>query len=337
MTSIADKIAKINNRESGIRAKEHESNNLKRARYASEKLRALESAWWSSYAKLEDLYFWRLPDHCQPLARLRYIKTIAEYFKGSKTIVDYGCGSGWLSRMLKKHTAAEIIGVDFSIDQIELAKKTVSSGDFISFQKIDGPSELPAADAYLFHGLLHHLPSAEIDEILISLKSKAAPNTKIVMVEPTCFPGNTPDAKDTILLDQIQSIVQTPSRLLKNKGITECQNIQDIREKSIERWWGTLPYGPSPLEKPFEHNELSLYLKNDFNLIRDELVQFLPASQALSGELAMTSETDFELISDASHDLLSKMDILESIILQYPRPPDAGWYMNLLFLETTRS
>lgn len=303
---------------------------LNRQRTASSVLRERESKWWQHFAVLEDRYFWVLPDAVQPPARTRYLARVAEYLRGCKQVVDYGCGSGWLARTVATQTQAEVVGLDFSQAQIELARQAHAGIAGLSFETIHGPAELPRADAYIFHGLLHHLPGDEIDELVANVAARAAPGARIVVVEPTCFPGQNPDARDRALLDEIDAVVAAPAAALAARGIPEVEAIARIRAESAARWWGELPYGPSPMERPFERDELARYLGTKFRVLSSEPVQFLPASQALAGELAMLAETAPGLAAEIGPELQRRVDALERVLLRFPTPPDSGWYMNML-------
>lgn len=334
MTSVFEKLNKKIHADTAQNLNQNAENKnfikLNRQQNAADSLRAHESEWWDKYALVEDLYFWRLPDNLQPPSRIRYLEKISKYLANSATIVDYGCGSGWLSRILSKNIKSNFICLDFSDAQIKLAKEASHDFKNLEFNKISSPIDLPKADAYIFHGLLHHLPSNEIDELIFNIKEKAAIGAILIFVEPTCFPGNNPDIKDNILIESIKQLVKSPLTYLIDNNLKECEQILNVRKISEERWWGELPYGPSPMEKPFEEKELPNFLSQYFDLLSDELVQFLPASQALAGELAMIDESFPEFSSTIFNNLQNQMDCLEQILLKYPNPPDCGWYMNLL-------
>ena len=163
-----------------------------------------------------------------------------------------------------------------------------------------------------------------------SVRAVAPRGARLVFVEPVCFPGNAPDARDKVLLDVIEDVVKEPFREAEARGVGIVPAVQQARDEAETRWWGAEPYGPSPMEKPFERDELALLLGQWFDCNTAQLVQFLPASQALAGELAMLRDCDQALADALAPGLMAQMDALERVVLRLPRQPDAGWYMQMI-------
>lgn len=293
-------------------------------------LRERELQWWARYGGVEERYSWGVVDSWQPPARLRYIGRMAEIFAGCSHVVDYGCGSGWLARTLADRMQRPVTGIDFSAEQIGLAAQRHADCPWTLFAPITGPADLPRAPGYVFHGLLHHLSIAEIQQLLDRVRAIAPRGARLVFVEPVCFPGNAPDARDKVLLDVIEDVVKEPFREAEARGVGIVPAVQQARDEAETRWWGAEPYGPSPMEKPFERDELALLLGQWFDCNTAQLVQFLPASQALAGELAMLRDCDQALADALAPGLMAQMDALERVVLRLPRQPDAGWYMQMI-------
>jgi SAM-dependent methyltransferase len=303
---------------------------LKRREHAGEELRAREREWWARYGQVEERYFWGMQHSWQPLARKRYLETMAKLLAGTRHVVDYGCGNGWVARIIAEHIQAPVTGVDFSEEQIALANAASGDNPWTLFAQIEDVEELPIADGYILHGVLHHLTAHEIHGLLDRVATRCAAGSKVVLVEPCCFPGHGPDARDRVLLDLIDELVREPARAAAAAGVAEPDEIGAVRAAGDERWWGEIPYGPSPMERPFERDELSALAHHYFDVHEEKLVQFLPASQGLAGQLALVAEYAPDVAQAIATPLLWQMDVLERALLRMPEPPDAGWYMTLV-------
>lgn len=300
---------------------------LNRRAVAEGALRQREIQWWKQFAHAEEQYSWVLPAEFQPLPRERYLQEISTWLGAPAQVVDYGCGNGWVSRALARRMGCRFLGLDFSASQIALARAASTQFPQVGFDIIGGPEDIPAADSYILHGVLHHLPGNEVFGVLERIARVAPRGARIAVVEPVCFPGNAPDETDRSLLSTIESIVQAPARALRESGGEPGPTAQKIREEAAARWWGELPYGPSPMERPFDRDELNVALAQYFQLEVTKPVQFLGASQALAIELTLLALDAPDLARRIQPELQAAMDLLEGAILKFARPPDSGWYM----------
>jgi SAM-dependent methyltransferase len=303
---------------------------LDRRTSATPELLAHETEWWRHFAQAEERYSWVLPDAFQPLPRLRYLREIGQWLQNAASVVDYGCGNGWLARMLRANLSARVVGVDFSEAQINLARQASQGLDQLQFEVIRGTHELPPADAYVFHGVLHHMAADDIHAVLEGVSRRAARGSRLVFVEPMCQPGHTPDETDRALLDEMQRVFQGPTEALAIAGRTQSERVHTLRADAERRWWGEAPYGPSPMERPFLPNELEAVVGHYFEYLGSRPVQFLSASQALSIELTLLAEDDPALAASIQPELQRRMDVLERALLKFPKLPDAGWYMQMI-------
>lgn len=220
---------------------------LARNEFTTPAERAREARWWATYAWIEERFYWVLPPDLQPLARRRYVQRIADFLHDAVHVIDYGCGNGWIARALARRVRARVTGLDFSPAQIALARATeVPAGARIDFQSLAGPQDLPVADAYLFHGVLHHLPAAEIHDLMNQVQRLAPRGARLVFVEPACFTGQPVGDAQRALLDRIQVQVEEPAAALRRLGRVPSATVQRLRGISSERWWGEQPCGPSP-------------------------------------------------------------------------------------------
>lgn len=305
---------------------------LKRHPFPTPALRERELQWWARFGANEERYFWVLPHSWQPPARMRYLDRIAAGLADCSHVVDYGCGNGWLSRALAERLQRPVTGVDFSPEQIALASRANADCAWTLFAAIQGVEDLPPAPAYVFHGVLHHLSTHEIHDLLQRVAQVRG--ARAFFVEPVCFPLCKPDARDRVLLDEMEHLVQEPWRVAAERGVAVPEPVRGAREEGAERWWGEAPFGPSPMERPFEFAEFGPLLASYFDITTTELVQYLPASQALAGELAMLTDAHAALADELAPSLMAQMDALERAWLRMPQPADSGWYMALVEART---
>ena len=132
----------------------------------------LEAEWWAKYSWLEDEYAWVHPPEIRYTLRRHYLKRIIDSIPQGGTIVDFGCGPGWLAILLAKCGAKHVIGIDNAPAQIKIAlKKAADAGqsEKIDFFDTVDPETLRQADAVVIHGVLHHLSWTEIDALAVLL------------------------------------------------------------------------------------------------------------------------------------------------------------------------
>ena len=74
-----------------------------------------------------------------------------------KKIIDVGCGEGFMTQIACDNTQAEITGIDFSKDAIEIARKMVPSASFETGDIYDLPYADQSFDLVLCNEVLEHL------------------------------------------------------------------------------------------------------------------------------------------------------------------------------------
>jgi hypothetical protein len=145
-----------------------------------------------------------------------------------------------------------------------------------------------------------------------------------------CFPGHEPGDRDRVLAAVMEELVQEPWKVAGQRGVQAPPAVRKARAQADSRWWGKAPHGPAPMEKPFEGDELGRLVATFFDASPVELVQYLPASQALAAELAMLNDASPELVEEIAPSLMTQMDALERAWLRMPKPADLGWYMGFI-------
>lgn len=305
---------------------------MTRRRFSSPDLDRREGEWWARYGELEERYCWVLPDRLQPLARLRYLDRIVIALAAHEVIVDYGCGTGWLSLKLAQRTRAKVIGVDRFHSQIERARANAARSGLanVEFAIIENLADLPSAGAYLFHGLLHHLTGTEIDALLDAVAARKAGRADIILIEPTVYPGNPTTPNQAKLIAKADSLLGWRKAMARLTGSPVSAEEARIIAAIDGRWAGEPPYGPSPKEMPFESEELASILGQRFKVLEDRPVQCLGLSQRMSSELALAELSMPRFVKLFGPTLMRRIADVERRLLATGALPDHAWYMSLL-------
>jgi len=99
------------------------------------------------------------------------------------TITDIGCGYGFLPYMLAYMSEDRIvIGTDYDYEKIAVANNCFSKTKNISFFAADATEcELPKSDAFVLSDILHYLPMADQEKLLIKCMDSLNPNGMILL------------------------------------------------------------------------------------------------------------------------------------------------------------
>ena len=65
--------------------------------------------------------------------------------KNKDKVLDIGCGTGRVTKLISKKTK-KVIGIDFSNEMIQIAKKTLKNAKNIEYKKVDISKKLPFKD-----------------------------------------------------------------------------------------------------------------------------------------------------------------------------------------------
>lgn len=103
-----------------------------------------------------------------------------------KSVLEIGCGTGEISRMLAERTGMNVLGADFCVPFIDKAKQNNTCPN-ASFQVADvnRPSEFGGQvfDYIVGNGVLHHLYYT-LNASLKNLKSLLRPGGRLIFMEP---------------------------------------------------------------------------------------------------------------------------------------------------------
>jgi len=99
------------------------------------------------------------------------------------SIVDFGCGYGFLSYMLSFVSPdRKILGIDYDADKIELARHCISKTDMVDFLACDVMDyQVDNADIFIFSDVLHYLPLARQEILLERCIQQLNPGGKIII------------------------------------------------------------------------------------------------------------------------------------------------------------
>lgn len=242
-----------------------------------------EIAWWDEYSDVEERYCWVQTPPIQRMLRGRYVRQIADALPRGGTVLELGCGTGWLSILLAESGAPRVYAVDFSPEQIrraEAALEATSVRDRVRFLLLEGSVSsltrlLPEQkfDALVLHGFLHHLSKEEIRTILSTFRSElGAPNAKIFLLEPV-VPEAGAGGRDLAWVRRLIDLVINLPMRGQGSGLRR-RSPEEIatQEKIVRRNIGVDPRGPSPKEMPFRPGELEELCSPYAEIVRSEVV-----------------------------------------------------------------
>jgi 2-polyprenyl-3-methyl-5-hydroxy-6-metoxy-1,4-benzoquinol methylase len=259
-------------------------------------LDAEEAAWWAEHAKLELEECWvQTPVHRRILRRA-YVAKIAESVPPGGTVLDFGCGTGWLCELLAEFGATSVHGVDESEAQIAIARSRLAlardPGAIHYAVGRDVPDDL-RADVVVCHAILHHLSWDEIRRVVAKLRSCVKPGGTLWLFEPVL--GARPPGAWAFVPDVLLGLFSTWNGS-RRVGDEEKRLRSELAEsRTGDREPG---HGPSPKELPFRLGEIEAAVSRDFervsfepsllraHLVATEQILFAKTFPKLGGALA---------------------------------------------------
>lgn len=266
---------------------------------------------------MENRLYRRLPEPFAPASQRRIIAKLSECCVGADQVAHFVCGADPHPSVLQQ-------ALDASPDLAGLSLQRLAPDRWRQ-----GLTELPVADVYLLDGILHYLSSTEINALIARLRKAAPRGARIVVLEPVCFPGNRPDDRDEVILKSIMDLVHAPARAIERDNIVVSPATRETQALLAKRWWGELPCGPAPLQRPFIGDELSRRMAQNFEIRSDEIVQVVIAHE-LGKELLLLADDEPQLARRLAAELLPALDELEPSLLGRQLLPDLSWYVSML-------
>jgi SAM-dependent methyltransferase len=118
----------------------------------------------------------------QNVIRRREIVLIRSEFQAAKPrrILDFGCGGGWLSRILSSYDC-EVVGIDISRSLIDSAKRSAPKASFVVGDCMNLPFRDETFDAVVSIATLHHL---DLKKGLEQVRSVLENRGLFILMEP---------------------------------------------------------------------------------------------------------------------------------------------------------
>lgn len=178
--------------------------------------------------------FWRDPlfiDLYLGRTHLTFMELLGRHAVSEATILDVGCGAGYMSLELARE-GFHVTAVDISSACIEQGKATLSTNPYVekfgsltyrtvSLQDVSGEF-----DVIMFGGSLHHM--GNLDEVMRSAKERLKPGGIILCYEPCHDQWKLSDAAQVVLIRGL--LAQTGHWL---EGDVFLKNIQDESDLAV--------------------------------------------------------------------------------------------------------
>lgn len=286
-------------------------------------LNNLENNWWNANSELVEKT-WVTMDDVSAKLRNNYIEKAKLFFTENKTkkvnILDLGCGSGWLGRMIADENL-QYVGIDFSKSQIDIANQKKEEANFPQsiryncIQSIEELKDLNVFDGIICHAFLHHLYVDELNNLFNYIQQNFKQGCKIFVFEPVFYNIDTIKKESlaehnfNALLNSIkaESIVNNIFDL-----ITEHELNKVISESNYHG------YFYSPKEVPFTNTEIISLLEKYCFIENSYLVNTL----AFNASNVLGLIKDKTLRENYSHLALSLSDVIHETLLK------TGYYPN---------
>jgi len=111
---------------------------------------------------------------------LDFIKRVVQERK-PMLVLDYGCGGGWLSRLMRKW-GFEVVGIDLSKKLVKIAKFVCHAGEFVVCDAMRLPFRDDVFDFVIGISILHHLPNMSL--AFRELRRTSLPSAEFLFMEP---------------------------------------------------------------------------------------------------------------------------------------------------------
>ncbi len=307
----------------------------------SSEVEAAEIAWWEKFADVEDRFCWVQTPAIQRSLRGRYVRDIVRAAPPNGTILELGCGSGWLSILLAKLGARKVVGIDFSKAQIEKARtmaRVERVADRVRFELADAAKYdriEERFDVVVMHGFLHHLSTSEIRGALEKAHKLLRSEGRLVVVEPIQYPTGPVSSRARNLVFWFHLIRQSLTRG-RRWGLRRFSPAElRLRELIDERPVGTEPFGPSPKEIPLNPDELPRLVDGLFTI--RERRRCMWASHFIAQELLLMQVSQPILARLLTPLLIPIAAWLDRAILREERMPGRLWVFEMFICYPIRA
>ena len=147
---------------------------------------------------------------------------VAERIPRGGRILDFGCGTGATTSLLREILGAEtIVGVDRSLRSLEVARQSYGS-ERVRFFPVDEYRSVQGVDLGYSNGVFHHIPREQRGEALRFISRALRPGGLFAFWENNPWNPGTRQVMARCVFDQ-DAVTLTPieaRRLLRSEGYT---------------------------------------------------------------------------------------------------------------------
>jgi SAM-dependent methyltransferase len=136
-------------------------------------------------------------------------------------ILDYGCGAGWLSKIIHDNDR-DVIGIDASAELIKNANKAVPGNSFIVGDCVNLPFADNSFDFIIGSAILHHLNP---QKALLECRRVMSPGGTLILMEPNKFNPPAAIGRRLVSVQTQDENPFTPGTLLRSLSITKWEKI----------------------------------------------------------------------------------------------------------------
>lgn len=151
-----------------------------------------------------------------------------------KTVVDLGCGTGELCWLLKNSGAIRVVGVNLSLEEIQLAEKTISAefvhADILTYLKGQKDNSI---DNIFALNIFEHLDKDKLYQVLVQAHRCLKVDGELIAMVPN---ATSPFGAMTRYWDITHQLAFTPS------SARQLQKIVGFKQIFFKEW-GPRPHG----------------------------------------------------------------------------------------------
>ncbi len=296
-----------------------------------------ESLWWEKFSDVEEKFCWVQPPEVNTFLRKKYLNKIINLLPNEGTVLELGCGSGWLCLQLGRLRVNHVVGMDFSEEQISKAKTRARESNLqhkIEFKK-QTADELKnsknAFDIVIVHAFLHHLSVEEIKEVFSAAHRLMKSGGRLVLFEPIQYPAQGEDTKTRVIRKFAQKLI---TGLSSSTFLNFCKRSSSelkVRGLLEERNVGVPPFGASPKEIPFQPDELENLIAPFFTI--REKFRCLAFSYFVAQENLLMELSYPRFARLVRWPLLTGARFVEQQLLSLKSPPPDFWIFEMFICD----
>lgn len=314
---------------------------MRRHKATTPELDAREKEWWSANGDLEESFSWVQSPMAQRIVRGGYVHRMSRSIPPGSTIVEYGCGTGWLSRWLAELGDHRVFGTDLSADQIARAQEAAPAArrERLSYA-VAGSADMVGwpdrFDAAVMHAFLHHLSVAELEQVLADAHARLRQGGILVALEPVhLVTGEEARTRAGHIPELLNVMRQIPRRMGERRFRRMSPLEVQTRIRIYQRELPEAPFGPSPKEVPFEPGDLEqLFTGAGFAVTTVEPV--LSMSHLVAEEVMLAQLSQPRLWALIGPVLMLAARLADRRLVKTGPAVPGSWVFNLYFCRRDR-